>query len=192
MHWPNLETRTLKLGSSTKAGIAVAGGNRELWVQVRRQGEALKGRLVSKQTGVSMSLDLDPRYAGSVAAKTLADRLAAVDRIEIDARFEGTWKDLDLQLDSNLGQILSRATREAIEGQVQATRQQLASRLDRLHQQQSNELRQWLVAQQGEARSLLAGVDRSIEEMNQKVMDEFGDADAYLGKLRTQIRGRLK
>jgi uncharacterized protein (TIGR03545 family) len=192
LHWPQTEAKSLRLGNEHDAGISIDGGQRELWVQVQSQGERLKGRLVSKQTGVAMNLSLDPKYANTPAAKSLQSSLATVDRIEIDANFDGTWSDLDLNLNTNLGQIFRRATQEAIDGQIRASREQLAARVQQVHLENSLELRQWLGSQQSEARSLLASADKSIEEMSQKVMNEMGDADAYLGKLRSAIRGPLR
>ena len=139
-----------------------------------------------------VDVSIDPKYASTPAAQSLQSSLATVDRIEIDANFDGTWGDLDLNLNTNLGQIFRRATQQAIDGQIRATREQLAARVQRVHLEQSLELRQWLGSQQSEARSLLASADKSIEEMSQKVMNEMGDADAYLGKLRSAIRGPLR
>ena len=192
LHWPQTDAKPLQLGRGQKAGISIEGGRRELWVQVQSRGDQLQGRMVSKRTGVAMNLTLDPRYAETAAAKSLESSLAGVDQIEIDANFAGTWSDIDLNLNSNLGQIFRRATQEAIDGQIRASREQLAARMQQVHLEQSLALRDWLGAQQSEARSLLVSADRSIEEMSQKVLDEVGDADAYLGKLRSAIRGPLR
>ena len=73
-----------------------------------------------------------------------------------------------------------------------ATKQQMAEKIQQVHLKQTLELRKWLSSRQGEARSLLASADKSIEEMSRKVIDEMGDADAYLGRLRTAIGGKLR
>ncbi|MCG8650837.1 MAG: TIGR03545 family protein [Pirellulales bacterium] len=192
LHWPQTEAKPLRLGSPHDAGIAVQGGRRELWVQIKSEGDRLSGRLVSKQTGLSMNLSVPARYADTPAAQSLQASLAAVDRIEVDASFEGTWKDLDFRLQTNLGQVFRQATQDMIDGQIRASRAQLVAEINQAHLQQTQELRQWLNQRQSEARSLLVSADKSIEEMSQKVLDEVGDADAYLGKLRTAIRGRLE
>jgi uncharacterized protein (TIGR03545 family) len=191
LHWPQMDAKTVRLGDDD-GGISIEGGERELWVQVRTEGDKIAGRLVSKQTGVQMGLSMSAKFADSAAAVSLRDSLAAVDRIEIDANFAGTWKDLDLRLNTNLGQILKRASQDAIDGQIRQSRQQLAAAVEKAHMEQTLALRQWLGSQQSAARSLLASADKSIEEMSQKVLDEVGDADAYLGRLRGAIRGRLK
>ena len=72
---------------------------------------------------------------------SLADSLATVDTIEVDANFAGTWKDLDLNMNTNLGQIFYRATQDAIAGQMLATKQQLTDKIEQAHLQQSLELR---------------------------------------------------
>lgn len=192
LHWPQTSAKPIRLGKDSDAGISIAGGDRELWVQVRTEGEKIEGRLVSKQTGVHMDLSIDPKFDDTAAAVSLRESLAAVDRIEIDANFVGTWKDIDLKLNTNLGQILRRASQDAIDGQIRQSKQALAAKVDEAHREQTQALRQWLGSQQSEALSLLASADKSIEEMSKKVLNEVGDADAYLGKLRSAIRGRVK
>jgi uncharacterized protein (TIGR03545 family) len=192
LHWPRMNAKPIRLGDGESAGISIDGGQRELWVQVRTQGDKINGRLVSKQTGVRLDLNVDPKYANSAAAVSLHRSLAAVDRIEIDASFAGTWKDLDFDVKTNLGQILGRASQDAIDGQIRETRAQLVAKVEKTHLEQTVALRQWLESQQSEARSLLASADKTIEEMSQKVRDDAGGADAYLGKLRNAIRGGIK
>ncbi len=192
VHWPAADAKTIRLGDGDDAGISVAGGQRELWVQLRTEHDQIEGRLVSKQTGVKMDLSVDPKYAQTAAVTSLRESLSVVDRIEIDARFAGTWKDIGLEMNTNLGQIMRRAANDAIDGQMRETRQQLTAKIDKVYADQTSELRGWLSKQQGEALSLLASADTSIEEMSAKVLNEVGVADEYLGKLRGAIRGKLR
>jgi uncharacterized protein (TIGR03545 family) len=192
VHWPTMDAESIRLGDDQNTGIAVEGGERELWVQMRTEGDQIEGRLVSKQTGVRMELNVDPKLAQSAAVASLRDSLSTVDRIEVDARFAGTWKNIDLELNTNLNQIMRRATRDAIDGQLRQTRELMTTKINKIHAEQTAELRDWLGKQQGEALSLLANADKSIEEMSAKVFDEVGTADKYLGKLRGAIQGKLR
>ncbi len=192
LHWPQTDAKPMRLGNDYDAGISIEGGQRELWIQVQSEGDQLKGSLVSKQVGLEMNLSVHPQYAETPVAKSLQSSLAAVNEVAIEAGFEGTWNDLQLQLRTNLGQIFQRATQDAIDSTVRQARQKLAVQVERAHSEQTLALRNWVGSRQSEARSLLASADKSIEEMSQKVLDEVGDADAYLGKLRSAIRGRLK
>ena len=155
-------------------------------------GDFLEGRLVSKQTGVSMELEAPEQLADSAAAKSLRDSFSYVDRIEMDAHFTGTWKDLDLNLSSNLGQVLRRASEDAIAQQISESKRQLKATIQQEHAEQTIALQQWLGSRQNKAQSLLANAEKFIDEMSRKVQDEVGDADAYLGKLRGAIRGKLR
>ena len=110
----------------------------------------------------------------------------------MDARFSGTWQDLDLTLASNLGQALRRAAEDAIARQVADSKRQLAATIRQEHANQSLALQQWLASQQNDAQLLLANAEKFIEEMGRKIQNEVGDADAYLGKLRGAIRGKLR
>ena len=192
IHWPQSSARPIQLGKDKDAGMRISGGSRELWVQLRSQGEHLEGRLVSKQTGMKMQLDLDSKYEKVAAVESIQSSLASVDRIEIDANFSGTWKDINLQLHTNLGQVFHRATQAALYDQVAASKAKLTDEINKAHLEQTESLQKWLHSQQGEARTLLASADRSIEEMSEKVMTKVGDADVYLGKLRSAVMDKLR
>lgn len=193
LHWPEMNAKPMRLGNSHEAGIAINGGKRELWVQIRSEGSQIEGRFVSKQTDVQMDLNVDPKFAKSAGVTSLRDSLAAVDRIEIDANFAGTWKDLNLKLNTNLGQVMRRAAQDAIDGQLRESKQMLAAKIEKLHQDQTLELRQWLGSQTSEARTLLASADKSIEEMSEKVLTDVSKAEALMGsRLRSAVQGRLR
>ncbi|MFK8112645.1 MAG: TIGR03545 family protein [Rubripirellula sp.] len=192
LHWPEMDAKSIRMGDADEAAIAINGGQRELWVQIRSEGDDVQGRLVSKQTGVQMGVSVDPKFADTAAVKSLQSSLAAVDRIEIDANFSGTWKDLDLKLNTNLGQILHRATEDAVQGQIRESKAMLAAKIDQAHSKQTLELQQWLSKHQGEALSLLANASKSIDQMSGKLLDESGKADAVLGRLRSVIRGKMR
>lgn len=192
LHWPQMEAKPLRLGSQHEAGIKISGGQRELWVQLRSEGENVEGRFVSKQTGLQMKLAVDSKFEKSAAVQSLQSSLDAVDRIEIDANFSGQWNDLALKMHTNLGQVFRRATQDAVNDQIVASKQKLQEQVDKAHLEQTLALREWLTSQQSEARSLLASADKSIEEMSQKVMSEVGDADVYLGKLRGAFEKKLR
>ncbi|MGB7329149.1 MAG: TIGR03545 family protein [Rubripirellula sp.] len=193
LHWPEMEAKPMRLGNPAEAGLAINGGKRELWVQVRTEGSAIEGRLVSKQTGVQMDLNVDPKFNSAAGVVSMRDSLAAVDRIEIDANFAGTWKDLDLKLNTNLGQVMRRASQDAIDGQLRETKAMMTAKIEKAHADQTIALRQWLGSQATEARSLLASADKSIEEMSRKVLGEAGKAEAMLGsRLRSAIESKLR
>lgn len=189
LHWPEMEAKPIRLGKPSDAQLSIAGGQRELWVQIRTQGDEITGRLVSKQTGATIALAVDPEYADTVAVVAFQESMAAVDRIEIDADFGGTWDDIDLDLHCNLNTILRRASQQALTSQLEDAKTRLAAKIEKTHYDEALSLQRWLGTQQRQARSLLADADQSIQEMNQKVLDEVGNADAYLGKLRGAIRG---
>ncbi len=192
IHWPQMDAKPIRLGNERDAGIQISGGQRELWVQLRSAGDDVKGRFVSKQTGLQMQLALDEKFAKSAGVKSLQSSLNSVDRIEIDANFEGKWNDLSMQMHTNLGQVFRRATQDAINDQLVSSKQKLQEKIDEAYLEKTVELRQWLASQQGEARTLLASADASIEEMSQKVMSEVGDTDVYLGKLRGFVEKKLR
>lgn len=192
MHWPRSDARPMEWGRDDRVGIAVSGGRREVWAQFVREGEAIRGRLVSKHTDLEMQLRLAPDLARSGIAGQLSSRLAEVDRIEIDAEFGGSWTDLDLKFESNLERILREATEEAIATEIAARREQIAASVRHQHAKQTAELERWIETRQTEARSLVAAADASIDEMFQKVTRGVGSADAYLGRLKSSLPKALR
>ncbi|TWU50940.1 hypothetical protein Poly51_42330 [Rubripirellula tenax] len=193
LHWPEMDAKPMRLGNPAEAGLAINGGKRELWVQVRTEGTAIEGRLVSKQTGVQMDLNVDPKFNDTAGVVSMRDSLAAVDRIEIDANFAGTWKDLNLKLNTNLGQVMRRATQDAVDGQLRDTKEKMTAKIEKVHSDQTIALRQWLGSQATEARSLLASADNSIQEMSEKMLSKGDQAEALLGsRLRSAIESKLR
>ena len=189
LHWPEMEAKPIRLGKPSDAQLSISGGQRELWVQIRTQGDEITGRLVSKQTGATIALAVDTEYADMVAVTAFQESVAAVDRVEIDADFGGSWDEIDLDLHCNLNTILRQASQQALTNQLEDAKTRLAAKIEKVHDDEALSLQRWLGTQQRQARSLLADTDQSIQEMNQKVLDEVGNADAYLGKLRGAIRG---
>lgn len=192
LHWPQDEASPMRLGNETDAGISILGGRRELWVELRAQGEQISGRFVSKQTGLKMKLHSDSKYANSPAAVSLGRSLAGVDTLEVDASFSGTWKDLNMRLNSNIGRVFQNAAHEAVAGQIADSKRNLAAKIEETHLRESLALRKWLESRQTEATGLLVSADKSVKELSNKVISEVGDADAYLGTLKSAVSGFLR
>lgn len=192
LHWPQMDADPIHLGRGKDVGVAIAGGVREVWVQLSSRGEHLEGRLVSKQTGVNMRLDVKGDAGASTAAIQMNQSLANVDHVEIDAEFNGTWEDLDLKLNTNLGQVFNDAAKTAIASQMEASKAKVAAEVDEAHREQMLELNEWMLAQQNQAQSLLAKADKSVEDLSRKILSEINGADQYLGKLKTAFGSSLR
>jgi hypothetical protein len=161
-------------------------------VQLSSRGEQLEGRLVSKQTGVNMRLDVQGDAGTSAAAIQMNQSLANVDQVEIDAEFNGTWDDIDLKLNTNLGRVFNDAAKTAIASQMEASKAKVAAKVNEAHREQMLELNEWMLAQQNQAQSLLAKADKSVEDLSRKILSEINGADQYLGKLKTAFGSSLR
>jgi uncharacterized protein (TIGR03545 family) len=192
LHWPQMNADPIHLGRGKDVGIAIAGGVREVWVQLSSRGEQLEGRLVSKQTGVNMRLDVQGDAGTSAAAIQMNQSLANVDQVEIDAEFNGTWDDIDLKLNTNLGRVFNDAAKTAIASQMEASKAKVAAKVNEAHREQMLELNEWMLAQQNQAQSLLAKADKSVEDLSRKILSEINGADQYLGKLKTAFGSSLR
>ena len=139
-----------------------------------------------------MKLHSDSKYANSPAAVSLGRSLAGVDTLEVDASFSGTWKDLNMRLNSNIGRVFQNAAHEAVAGQIADSKRNLAAKIEETHLRESLALRKWLESRQTEATGLLVSADKSVKELSNKVISEVGDADAYLGTLKSAVSGFLR
>ncbi len=189
MHWPEIQPPTLRLGSSDNLKLDVRDGRLELWVQLDTRGEQLTGRLVSRRAETQINLQAPEKVARTPMFGTLHNALAGVDQIEIDAQFQGTWSDLDVDVSTNLTGILNTAVREATALQIAATREKMEAEINRIHARELTELQQWLVSQQTKSNELLTQADSTVQEISRKVLSETGKADAYLGRLRGNLPG---
>lgn len=191
VHWPQLKMPRKHIGSADDGGLAIDGGQLELWVQVEMLGPQLSGRMVSRQTDTQLSLQLPPKLQRTALASSLQKSLSEIDRIEVDARFAGTWTEMDLTLASNLTEALSQSVRRAAADQLAQTRQQLTETVDASYRQQMQKLQDWLGTQQSAARDLMAQADQAVEDVHRRLVSELPQPSLYMGRLNGALQ-RLK
>ncbi len=189
LHWPEIKAPTIRLGSADNVKLSVRDGRLELWIQLDTRGEQMSGRVVSRRAGTRFELQGAEKVTRTPMFSTLHTALADINQIEIDARFQGTWSDWDIQLGTNLTGILNTAVREAATRQLAETREKLEAEVNRIHQRELAELQDWLVSQQAKSNELLSQADNAVQEVSRKVLSETGKADAYIGRLRGNLPG---
>lgn len=192
IHWPSLDLPSKRLGRSHDAALVIDGGKLELWVELESIGEEMTGRLVSRQKETRVDLATSADLDRLVVVQSLKQNLAAIHQVDIDARFRGSWQNIEMDLQTNLTSCIADSIQRAVNDQVAASRRRLEQSVEQAYTQQTNELQQWLGQQQSGARELVAQTDQIIAEMNQRVAKEIGSADAYLGKLRAGLGKALK
>ncbi len=187
-HWPNLQLDRTQLGKPSEAQLAIEGGKLDLYVQIEAIGNQMRGQLVSRQADTQVRLETADKYARLAAIQSLQNSLAAIDHVEVQANFAGTWSDLDMSLATNLTAALSRGLTNALTDQVAASRQQLESKIEAEHREQMRTLQAWLSEQHAEARDVLAQADTQIDTLKAKLASELPAASTYLGKLGSTLR----
>lgn len=187
LHWPDAKAPTLRLGVPGRIDLDVRDGRREWWVQLHRVGERIDGRFVARRIETRIELQSHDPAANSPMLAILQQRLASVDRIEIDATLAGTWDAPQLALSTNLSGVLNAALRDAATAQVAEVRAELRDQIDQLHAEQLARLQRWSADQQGGASELLAKADATVQQISQKVLSETSKADAYFGRLRGKL-----
>ena len=192
LHWPDLSAGGFQLGRPDDAAISVRGGRRELWVRVETRGDDVRGHLVSKQTGVSMSLAADASVADTPAVRSMNESLAAIDRVEIDANFEGTWGDLDIDFESNLGRAIKLAATRAIRTQVAESKAEVRRRIQDAYAQETAKLQNRITGYRGGTANLVGGVDKIINDIQREMVGDLGEADAYIGRMRDPLKSLLR
>jgi uncharacterized protein (TIGR03545 family) len=201
LHWPTMDGDSMRLGKPGEAMFAVNGGNRELWIQVRAEGEDVTGHLISKQTGVHMTLDTDEKVAKYAAVQSLAQSLGTIDQICVDAKFEGTWDqfeadgswdDLNFKINTNLGRELQAVAKDAIAMQVTQTRDQVTGEVNKVFMEQQAELNDWIAQHESKAQELVAKSNNMLNKIGEQVVSEVGQGDVYIGRLQDKIKSKLR
>lgn len=187
MHWPEIQAPTIRLGSNDVMDLDIRDGKTELWVQLNTHGDQIEGRLVSRRLGTRIELSGPDKVVRTPMFTTLKNSLAAVDRIEVDANFVGTWKDPEFKISSNLTEVLKTGIRDATTGQIAATRERMEAEVNRVYTDQVGQLQSWLADQQLKTNEMLAKADNTVQDISRKVMAETNKADAYLGRLRGNL-----
>lgn len=187
-HWPNLQLDRTQFGKPSEAQLQIDGGKLDLYVQIEAIGNQMRGQLVSRQGDTHVRLETADKYARLAAIQSLQNSLAAIDHVEVQANFAGTWSDLNMSLATNLTDALSRGLTNAMADQVAASRQQLETKIEAEHREQMRTLQTWLGEQHAEARDVLAQADTQIDSLKAKLASELPAASAYLGKLGSTLR----
>ncbi|WP_372896365.1 TIGR03545 family protein [Stieleria sp.] len=192
LHWPQSQAPETRLGDDSRAMVKVSGGKREIWVQMRSEGEQIQGRFVSKQTGVRLDLEVDSKYESLSATQALRESLAAVDAVTIDAGFEGRWDHLSMNMETNLGDILRDAAQTAITQQVAASKQQMKQKVQQTFDQEQAKLAAWFNQQQVAAQSLTAKADGLLEDLGKKLLDGVDSSEVTIGRMNEFLNGRFR
>jgi|SRR6056297_202973 len=188
VHWPNLKVAPKQVGNPADVQLAIEGGKLDLYVQIEAVGDQMRGQLVSRQSNTKLRLEMDPQYAKLAAVESIQETLSGIDKVEVQANFSGTWRDLEMQMATNLTNVLSRGVSDAMQTQLAASRQQLSDTIDREHRQQLETLQSWLGEQHANTRDLLARADTEIDSLKTKLTSELPGASVYVGKLRSAFK----
>ncbi|OYP34040.1 TIGR03545 family protein [Rhodopirellula sp. MGV] len=192
IHWPESEAPSMRLGNDNDAVVSINGGRREVWVQMRSEGDQVHGILACKQSGVKLGLDVDSKFDKLAATDALRESLDSVDLITIKAEFEGTWQHLAMKMDTNLGDILQNAASEAIARQVQATKQKMAANADRVFVEQQQKLQSWFTTKSASSQQLVAKADQLLAEMSKDVLGGVDSSEITIGRLNDILKSRLR
>lgn len=192
MHWPQSDVGSITLGEDHRAMVSLSGGRREIWCQMRSERGQVQGRFVSRQTGVRLGLEVDSRYDSLPATEALRQSLAKVDTVTIDAGFEGTWDQLSMSMDTNLGSVLRDAADEAIVRQVEASKAQMAAKVRTTFDKEQQDLIAWFGQKQIDAQSLTAKADGLLEELGKKLLDGVESSEVTIGRMNDFLNGRFR
>ncbi|MEO1614365.1 MAG: TIGR03545 family protein [Planctomycetota bacterium] len=191
LHWPQSDAEDMDLGDDGNTRLSISGGKREIWVQMRSEGDQVQGRFVSKQTGVRIGLDVNSQFADLPATRTLRNRLSEVDGITIDAGFQGTWDDLSMNLNSNLGKLLKDATREALDEQIAVSKAKMRRKVEDTFATEHAKLLTWFNEQTSEVESLTAKADEVLQGMGRKLIDGVPSSEVTIGRMNKFLNGRF-
>lgn len=192
IHWPQSTPTPLKFGDKESLAIIADGGEREIWVQLRSNGDEVHGRLVSKQTNVSVQIQTAPKHESLAAVQAFQESLANLDVITIDAGFSGRWDDLDITVNTNLTDAIREATDQAIAMQIDATKAEMRSKINAAYEQQQADLISYFEKQQEQAQELAGKVDQLFLELASKITKGTQNEKSNLNRMRSLLNGTLQ
>ncbi|MDB4679197.1 TIGR03545 family protein [Rhodopirellula sp.] len=196
LHWPQGSALSNTLNSTDRIGLQAKSNRDELWIQVRKEYSTSEnrysGRLISKQSGVEIKISPKPEYSELLGIRSIQENLAKIEQIEIDASFHGDDGELEFKFDSNLDQAIKSASTAALQMQAEHTKKRLSAEISKRYQQEVFELTQWITASQSELNHEITSIDQKIDAMKRSLVKETGNAEAYLSRLRGNLRPSTK
>ena len=143
MHWPSLPISALALGDSADASIRMQPGNLELWVEMTIEGDRVRGRMLSKLRNTRISSSIKSNEYNEVLIASLTRSLSEVRQIDVEAKYNGTWSAMDIDVASNLSNVFTSSLKSSFASQTEATKQKLVGELNEAYRTQVGELQVW-------------------------------------------------
>jgi uncharacterized protein (TIGR03545 family) len=134
LNCPAIRLSSRTFGDPERLELTASPGSIHIWLEAELVGDQIEGRLLTKQTNVSLSAKMDG-MAVSPFIQRLSSELQHLNTIETEAVMTGDVYRPDFQFRSNLGLMLGSAVRQAFSEEISANQEMLArmvqSRIDR-------------------------------------------------------------
>ncbi len=171
---PNLPAGERTLGDPRRLAVAVSPGVAQMWVRMEVNGEQVTGEVIIKQKNVTLTPQLDPKFAGDQISQLAAAALAGVDRIETRAQLSGTVDETVCQLESSLGADLASGLALVITNR--ARERQMGS----------------LVSTYADVDAMIARLDLEYERKNQELLTQLDSGREQIEQIKQIIATRVE
>lgn len=184
---PQINQPGRTLGDPRQFALDVAPGKLYMMASVDLKGDFLSGRILVRQSDVSLSPTLGEKLGGQQVAARLQDALDEIDQVEVSLDLSGTLHKPQWEMHSNLGPQLASAVRGAYQRELDARLAQLAQRVREQAAAEVNQFEQLLLARQRAVLEKLQIGDNEVAQLSRLVSTQVGIPDG----LRQGVAPRL-
>ena len=177
---PHARQKGRLLGNARQLAVSTSPCHSNVWVNINIDGEALTGEMVVKQTGISLTPQLNPEFDSGQMAAAVHDSLAGTDSLDIAVALGGTLATPSWQLRSNIGTNLAQGLRDSVLRETVAKNEQYIREAHQSLKQQLQSVEQELLKRQQSILSCLEFGTTEIEEVRKDIATRVQSTDGVL------------
>ena len=186
LNCPAIRLGTHTFGNPDRLELTASTGTVHIWLEAEIVGDQIEGRLLTKQSEVSLSASMDGMAVSAPFVRRLSDELRHVNTIETEAVMTGDVYHPDFQFRSNLGVTLGTAVRQAFSEEIAASQEMLAQMAQARIERDLTDIGRIVQTKQLEFYGMRQFIDGWVQYMVRNIMTRVGPQNtAVQGVLRS-------
>ncbi len=173
---PRLAQERVLLGNPDQLAIVLGAGDVHLWARVEIAGDAVKGEIRMKQTGLSLTPQLHPRLGTTEISQVLDRELDQVRSLDVAVEIGGSLASPSWQLRSNLGPQVATGMKAALETEMLARRERQLRQAHEVFDEKARLIEAELLARQQAILEVLQFGNHAIDEVRQDIATRMNEA----------------
>lgn len=199
MHWPSGNSHELNFGNNPDNDLSWSTGSQELWLQLRKthrlDGEtSYSGRLINVQRNTHLNLrsHTDEDRNLSPLVRSLENQLSNVHEVHLDATFTYADHQYNLDVKSNLGQLLTDSTTQSLAEESDRVRRIAQVKIENTFAKEAKSLRLWFAEKQQQVASNYEVTSGALDRIKSKLTFSSNQTDTYLSRLKGEAESSLR